>query len=176
MTKYTKLGTKLQRIQASPYFGSSIVSVQIQTINPPLSRLMSPPMNWRILKSGGGGCTDAGHVASLDGHVVDNRVDGVAEMDVAVRIRRAVVQDALGPPADALMEWSLLHSYTHFGSRSARSPRIGKGVSVRLRSYLFFWSNMMTAIVEISFAQVRLTAGLETNFALLAVVGKLPSG
>jgi hypothetical protein len=83
----------------------------------------------------------AGHVdgvhalelARLDDHVLEDLVDGVTDVDVAVGIRRAVVQHELGAPWRAARSVSYRpfcsHSATQPGSRLGKSPRIGKGVS-----------------------------------------------
>ncbi len=74
--------------------------------------------------------------AALDDRVLQDLVDGVADVDVAVRVRRAVVQDE-ARAARATRRGSprrrdcVLPRLDPAGSRCARSPRIGNGVSGR---------------------------------------------
>jgi hypothetical protein len=95
----------------------------------------------------------AGQGAGLDHHVLQDLVDGVADVDVAVGVRRAVVQDefrtAGGSLAHALVDFLVLPLLTQFGSRLAISPRIGNGVSVMLTGYLLsgFFAGLLSDMV-----------------------------
>jgi hypothetical protein len=76
-------------------------------------------------------------LARLDDHVLEDLVDRVAHVDLAVGIGRAVVQDELGRAAAGVAQLACtgrgLPSPTQTGSRLGRSPRIGNGVSGRFR-------------------------------------------
>jgi outer membrane protein len=82
---------------------------------------------------------EAGQLPRLDDHVLEHLVDGVAHVDLAVGVGRAVVQHeqrrALARIAQALVETAFVFplGLTQPGSRLGRSPRIGKGVSGRFR-------------------------------------------
>jgi hypothetical protein len=87
------------------------------------------------------GRVETGQRPRADDDVLEDLVDRVANVNVAVGVGRAVVQDEARAPlrgfADLLVELFLLPVGDPFAVRGlARSPRIGNGVSVRLRVFL----------------------------------------
>jgi hypothetical protein len=76
-------------------------------------------------------------LARLDDHVLQDLVDGVTHVDLAVGVRRAVVQDELlaaaAGLAQALVQALVLPLLDPARLALGRSPRMGKGVSGRLR-------------------------------------------
>ena len=85
---------------------------------------------------------EARQVARLHDHVLQDLVHRVAKMDVAIRIRRAVMQDellaALAGGADLLVDLVVLPFLHPLRLALGKSPRMGNGVSSRLTGY-FDW-------------------------------------
>ncbi len=81
------------------------------------------------------GCIEARQVLGLDDDVLENLVDGVTDMDAAVGIGRAIVQDEQGRPrtgfAQALVQVHVLPLGNAPGSCFGSMPRMGKSVSGR---------------------------------------------
>jgi hypothetical protein len=84
------------------------------------------------------GRVETGQGLGTDDDVLEDLVHRMADVDVAIGIGRAVVQHEARPPggcgADPLIELLFLpDGLIQPGSRRAKSPRIGKGVSGMLR-------------------------------------------
>lgn len=89
----------------------------------------------------------------LEDHVLEDLVDGVTDVDVAVGVGRTVMKDELlGVAAgvdDAFVDVLFIPLPDPFGSRLGRLPRIGNGVSGRLSGYF-----LVSAADPASFAMV----------------------
>jgi hypothetical protein len=98
------------------------------------------------------------HVAGFDDHVFQNFIDGMANVDVAIGVWRTVMENKFRATGtgftDALIDFFILPFLNPFRfAFLARSPRIGKAVSVMLTGYLLadlaaLFSDMMNFLVN----------------------------